>query len=95
MLLQGEVFIQEALVAIQAQAPVQVQVQVKVLNLGTSVILQKVLVQNHLIAVQVAQVLKTITQAIVVKQQKEVIFQYLSQYRLVTTAMEEVIMVSA
>lgn len=97
MLLQEAAFILEVLAAIQVQA--QVQVRVKVLGPGALVILQKVLVQIHLITIaritQIVQAVKTIAQAVVVKQQKEVIFQYLSQYHLVIAAMEEVIMVLA
>lgn len=95
-------FIQEALAVIQVPAQVQVKVQaqgqvrVKVLSLEALVILQKVLAQIHLITVtRITQVAKTIVQVVVVKQQKEVIFQYLSQYHLVTIAMDEVIMVLA
>lgn len=101
MLLQEVAFIQEVLVAIQVQVQVKVQAQVqarvKVLDPEALVILQKVLVQIHLITIaritQIIQAAKTIAQAVVVKQQKEVIFQYLSQYHLVIVAMEEVIMV--
>lgn len=93
MLPQGVAFIQEASAVIQAQVPVQVQV--KVLSLEALVILQKVLVQNRLLAVQAAQVLETIAQAVVVKQQKEVTYQYLFQYHLVMAAMEDVMVVLA
>lgn len=76
MQLQEEAFTLEVLAAVT-------RAQVEDLSQEALVILQKALVQNHIIVVQVP---KTTVQAAVGNRQKEVIFQYLSQYPLATAA---------